>query len=52
MRKKFTADDGVTTADMVHCGLDHLTAAQLLFASDAHTLTRRGIYRIWAWNCC
>jgi HEPN domain-containing protein len=35
MARQFTAADGLVTADMIHCGLDHLTAAQLLFESDA-----------------
>src|SRR5690348_14248406 len=34
MPRKFTAADGLIPGDLVHCGLDHLTAARLLFRSE------------------
>lgn len=32
--RTFYVDDGLVPADFVHCGLDHVTAARLLFDSD------------------
>ncbi|WP_076750509.1 HEPN domain-containing protein [Desulfatitalea tepidiphila] len=34
MVRKFTKRDGLVPADIVHCALDHLSAAQLLFESN------------------
>jgi HEPN domain-containing protein len=34
MPRKFTTADGLVPEDLIHCGLDHITAAQLLFESD------------------
>jgi hypothetical protein len=51
MARQFTAADGPVTADMIHCRLDHLTAAHLLFESDAGISTPQDICRTWAWNC-
>jgi HEPN domain-containing protein len=34
MAKKFTKTDGLEPADIVHCALDHLSAAQFLFESN------------------
>ena len=34
MARTFTAADGLIPGDLIHCGLDHLTAARLLFGSE------------------
>lgn len=34
MPRKFNAADGLIPADLVHCGIDHLSASRLLFKSD------------------
>lgn len=35
MVKTYTQDDGICTADMIHSAVDHLTAAKVLFSTDA-----------------
>ena len=34
MPRTFSRDDGLVPVDLVHCGVDHLTAALLLFKSE------------------
>ena len=34
MPRNFTRADGLVPADLVHCGLDHMTAALVLFDTD------------------
>ncbi len=35
MARRFTQKDGLLPEDLVHCGLDHLAAAEALFATNA-----------------
>ena len=38
----FTRKDGLVAVDLIHCGIDHLTAAELLFQSGPHLYDSAG----------
>ena len=42
MVRTYTKNDGLIPADLVHCGLDHLTASKLLFGTGPHLFDSAG----------
>lgn len=42
MIRTFTKNDGLIPVDLVHCGLDHLTASKLLFGTGPHLFDSAG----------